>query len=229
MPGMDGYEIIRILKSDSNTAGIPVIFLSALIDPESEIKGLNLGAVDYIIKPFSRELLLKRIELHLLVETQKNELKKYTSDLEGIVLEKTRTVYELQNAILKTVAELVECRDNVTGGHIERTQIYLRMLTKFMLQSGVYSKELSLWDIELFVMSSQLHDVGKISIRDEILLKPGRLDDEEFSEMKKHAAFGREIIERIEERIEESTVENTFLEHANLLAGSPQEQWDGTG
>ena len=225
MPDMNGYEVIKILKDTESTVDIPVIFLSAMIEPESEIKGLNLGAVDYIFKPFSRELLLKRIELHLLLESQKRELRRYSGSLEGMVFEKTQTVFELQNAILKTVAELVECRDNVTGGHIERTQNYLRILTNLLLKNGTYEDEIKQWDIDLFVMSSQLHDVGKISIKDEILLKPGKLTDEEFNEMKKHAAFGMEIIEKIEE----STSENAFLVHAKILAGSHHEKWDGTG
>ncbi|MCL2099278.1 MAG: HD domain-containing protein [Oscillospiraceae bacterium] len=225
MPEMNGYEIIKTLKNDEKTADIPVIFLSAMIDPESEIEGLDLGAVDYIFKPFSQDLLLKRIELHLLLETQKHELKRYSGSLEGMVFEKTQIVFELQNAILKTVAELVECRDNVTGGHIERTQNYLRLLVEALLKNDVYTSELSSWDIDLFVMSSQLHDVGKISIKDEILLKPGKLTDDEFEEMKKHAAFGKEIIERIES----STAENAFLAHAKILAGSHHEKWDGTG
>ena len=225
MPEMSGYEVIKILKKTVKTASIPVIFLTALINPESEIKGLSLGAVDYIYKPFSQELLLKRIEMNLLLEAQRQELERYSTNLEGMIFEKTRTVYELQNAILKTVAELVESRDNVTGGHIERTQSCLRRLVNLVLESGIYTEELSNWDIELFVMSSQLHDVGKISVKDNILMKSTRLTDEEFSEMKKHAAFGREIIEKIEK----NTTENAFLAHAKILAGSHHEKWDGSG
>ena len=163
--------------------------------------------------------------MHLLLESQKQELRRYTNNLEGIVAHKTQTVFELQNSILKTVAELVECRDNVTGGHIERTQNYLHLLVNLLLKNGIYSKELSAWDVDLFVMSSQLHDVGKISVKDSILMKPGKLTDEEFEEMKKHATFGKDIIEKIEK----STSESTFLEHAKILAGSHHEKWDGTG
>jgi len=225
MPEMDGYEVIKILKGSKDTADISVIFLTALIDPESEVKGLDLGAIDYIFKPFSKELLLKRIEMHLLLESQKQELVHYSTNLELMVQEKTQTVYELKDAILSTVAELVECRDNITGGHIERTQSYLRLLVRFLLEDGIYTEEASQWDINLFVMSSQLHDVGKISVKDSILQKPGKLTDEEFDEMKKHAAFGREIIERIEKK----TKENAFLQYAKVFAGSHHEKWDGTG
>jgi putative two-component system response regulator len=213
------------LKNSERTSHIPVIFLTAKIDPESEVKGLHLGAVDYITKPFSRDLLIKRIDFHILLKKQEKELLVYNRTLEAEVNRKTRTVLELQNAILKTVAELVECRDSITGGHIERTQHYLRLFVDFMLEHNVYTEELSSWDVDLFIISSQLHDVGKISIRDSILLKPGRLNDEEFEEMKKHAIFGVKIIEKIEE----NTPESTFLKYAKIMAGSHHEKWDGSG
>jgi len=225
MPGMDGYEVMKELKSKEKTAHIPVIFLTSKIDPESEIKGLGLGAVDYITKPFSRELLMKRIDLHIIFEKQRKELLKYNLTLESEVDKKTKTVVELQNAILKTVAELVECRDNVTGGHIERTQHYLRLLVDYMIDHGVYAEELLSWDIELFIMSSQLHDVGKISIKDEILMKPGKLNEDEFDTMKMHTVYGVEIIRRIEE----SATEKEFLLFAEIMAGSHHEKWNGKG
>ena len=225
MPDMDGYEVIKLLKSDEKTANIPVIFLTAKISPEHEAKGLDLGAVDYIFKPFSRELLIRRIDLHMLLETQKKELMKHSRVLETEIDRKTRAVFELQNTILKTVAELVERRDSVTGGHIERTQYYLRLLVGLLIENGVYRENLSEWDMNLFIMSSQLHDVGKISIKDDILMKPGKLTIDEFSEMKKHTLFGAEIIRSIEE----STTENEFLKYAETMAVSHHEKWNGTG
>ena len=225
MPEMDGYEVIKRLKRSKKTMEIPVIFLTSRIDPASEIKGLNLGAVDYITKPFSRELLHKRIDLHILFQRQKRELMRHNLRLECEVSKKTRTVLELQNTILRTVAELVECRDNVTGGHIERTQHYLRLLIDFMMEHELYYDEISSWDVGLLVMSSQLHDVGKIAIKDSILLKPGKLTDEEFTEMKKHTTYGVDIIKKIEG----STSESAFLNYAKILAGSHHERWDGNG
>ena len=225
MPEMDGFEIIRELKKSSRTTYIPVIFLTAVIDPEIEVKGLSLGAVDYITKPFSHELLNKRVNLHILFEKQKKELLTYNLDLEGEVSKKTKAVFELQNAILQTVAELVECRDSVTGGHIERTQRYLRMLVDFLIEHGIYTELLNSWDLSLFILSSQLHDVGKISIKDSILMKPGELTAEEYEEMKKHTLFGVEIIRNIEDKTEE----NEFLSYAEILAGSHHEKWDGSG
>jgi putative two-component system response regulator len=101
-PGMDGYEVIKRLKADEKTTGIPVIFLTARHDPESEVMGLNLGAVDYIMKPFSKELLLKRSELHIEFEKQKQHLKDYNKNLQTEVKAQTKTIQSLQNAILTT-------------------------------------------------------------------------------------------------------------------------------
>ena len=225
LPEMSGYDVIKALKSKEQTASVPVIFLTDKIDPESEAKGFGLGAADFITKPFSRELLTKRIDLHILFEKQRKELLKHNLSLESEIDKKNRTVLELQNAILKTVAELVERRDNVTGGHIERTQHYLRLLVGFLIEHGVCAAELASWDINLFIMSSQLHDVGKISIRDEILMKPGRLTFEEFEEMKRHTVYGVEIIRKIEK----NTSESDFLIFAEIMAGSHHEQWNGKG
>jgi putative two-component system response regulator len=225
MPEMDGYEVIKVLKNSKNTEHIPVIFLTSVIDPQSELKGLDMGAIDYVTKPFSKQLLLKRIEVHLFAESQKRNLQIYSSNLEDMVEEKTKMVFELQNAILKTVAELVEHRDSVTGGHIERTQNFLKLLVDALFKHGVYTEELSTWDVGLFIMSSQLHDVGKVSIKDSVLMKPAKLTDEEFEEMKQHTVYGMNIIRKIEK----STKENTFLRHARIMSGSHHEKWDGSG
>jgi len=232
MPEMNGYEVIKLLKSNSETANIPVIFLTAKNDDESELEGLSMGAIDYIIKPFSPPLLLKRIEVHLLVESQKQELMdqkreliNFNNNLQDMVETKTKTVVELQNAVLKTMAELVECRDDITGGHIERTQRYLKVILRAMRKQGIYEKEISSWNDKLVLYSAQLHDVGKIAIKDSILQKPGRLTVEEFEQIKEHAAFGGKIIEKIKE----NTTEQAFLDYAKIFAVSHHEKWDGSG
>ncbi|MDR2434215.1 MAG: response regulator [Treponema sp.] len=232
MPEMNGYEAIKILKSKDETKTIPVIFLTAKTDTENELEGLDLGAIDYITKPFMPPLLLKRIEVHLLVESQKKtlesqqrELKDFNDNLQKMVDEKTQTVLELQDAILKTVADLVESRDDITGGHIERTRRGVGLLVEALRDHPVFGGEVAGWDIKLLLQSSQLHDVGKIAISDRILQKPGKLDGEEFEEMKKHAAFGVQIIEKIES----TTTASDFLKYAKIFAGTHHEKWDGTG
>ncbi|MDR2485458.1 MAG: response regulator [Treponema sp.] len=225
MPEMSGYDVIKVLKKQEKTANIPVIFLTAKNDDGSELQGLSLGAIDYITKPFSPPLLLKRIEVHLLVESQKRELKEYNTNLQNMVWEKTKEVVSLQNAILKTVAELVESRDSITGGHIERTETYLKILVHAMKAQNFHTEETSSWDNDILFQSAQLHDVGKIAIKDNILFKPGKLNDEEFEDMKKHTTFGVQVIKKIEA----STSEQIFLEHAKIFAGTHHEKWDGTG
>ncbi len=225
MPEMNGYDVIKILKSNHETENIPVIFLTAKTDAASELEGLSLGAIDYITKPFSPPLLLKRIEVHLLVEAQKSELKDFNDNLMEMVAEKTKTVVTLQNAIIKTVAELVECRDDITGAHIERTQNYLKALADKALSVGLYKDEISSWNMDVFLQSAQLHDVGKITISDSILQKPGKLTPEEFEEMKSHTTFGVKIIEKISK----TAVQDDFLEYSKILAGTHHEKWDGSG
>ena len=232
MPEVNGYEAIEKLKSKPETKNIPVVFLTARTDSGSELKGLSLGAIDYISKPFSPPLLLKRIANHLLVsdqkallENQKEQLQEYNENLEGIIDEKTKTIVELQNAVLETVAELVETRDATTGGHIERTQLYLRTLFDGLKEANIYTEETRDWDVEMIIRSAQLHDVGKISIREDVLNKPGKLTPEEFEEMKKHTVIGGKIIEHIQER----TTKQQFLAFTKTMAVSHHEKWDGSG
>ncbi|WP_010254286.1 HD domain-containing phosphohydrolase [Treponema primitia] len=218
MPEMDGYAVIKKLKDDTVTANIPVIFLTGKNDTGSELEGLNLGAIDYISKPLSPPLLLKRIELHLLVEFQKKELMFYNSNL-------TKMVLDMQNSVLKTVADLVESRDEITGGHVERTRRYLEILLDSLIGQKMYLEEIQSWNRDFLLRSSQLHDLGKIHIKDDILLKPGKLTDEEFNMMKNHTVFGVKIIDEIERH----TPESSFLKHAKIFAGTHHEKWNGTG
>ena len=232
MPGMDGYEAVKILKSKVNTKNIPVIFLTAHTESDAEITALSLGAIDFITKPIQPALLLKRIEVHLLVEEQKKtleqqaaELKYFNDNLQKMVDEKTQNILQLQNALLKTMAELVEYRDDITGRHIERTQRGLRLLLDEIVKSGIYKEETSNWDIEVLVQSSQLHDVGKIFISDNILRKPGKLNFDEYEDMKVHTHVGKQIMEKVEIL----AMESEFLKYAKIFAASHHEWWDGTG
>jgi len=225
MPEMNGYDVIKLIKGKRETHNIPVIFLTSKNDSESELNGFSLGAIDYIIKPFSPPLLRKRIEVHLLVASQKQELINFNDNLLAMVETKTRTVIELQNTILKTMSELVERRDDITGGHIERTQSYMRVLLNAILDDGLYAEEASSWSLSLVLQSTLLHDVGKIAIKDSILLKPDKLTDDEFEKIKEHTTFGEEVISKIQQ----DTAEQTFLEYAKILAGTHHEKWDGSG
>ena len=232
MPEIDGYQAIKMLKADPRFSDIPVIFLTSKSDEGSELEGFNLGAVDYVSKPFSGPLLLKRIANQFLITRQKKELlanqaalQDYADNLEDKVREKTIEVTTLQNAVLATVADLVEFRDGVTGGHVARTKLYLSAMINAMLKKEIYFKEISGWDMELLMASVLLHDVGKIAITDLILNKPGKLTSEEFEIMKTHVNVGVDAIEKIMD----NTKEHAFLRHALLVAGTHHEKWDGSG
>ncbi|MCL2636792.1 MAG: response regulator [Oscillospiraceae bacterium] len=225
MPGMDGYEVIKRLKANEQTTHIPVIFLTAKIDGNSELVGLSLGAVDYIAKPFSPSLLHKRIEAHLHAESHKRELRQMNNELLESVVNKTRSVLELQNALLRTMAELVECRDDITGGHIARTQAFLGVMLDAMQDKGLHKEEMLTWDKNLVLQSAQLHDVGKIAIKDAILLKPGKLTPEEFDQVKEHTTFGEKIIDKIKN----DSSEWEFLDFAKIFVATHHEKWDGSG
>jgi putative two-component system response regulator len=225
MSGMSGYEVLEKLKADRRMQDIPVIFLTAKSDAGSELRGLTLGAIDYIFKPFSPALLLKRIENHLTMASQKKQLKDYNDNLQKMVKQRTEQVVELQNAVLQTVAELVEFRDDVTGGHIERTQRYLKLLMDRLIRERIYQEEISRWNQEFLIPSAQLHDVGKIGIPDSFLNKPGRLTPEEFEIMKNHTTIGKEAIDEIMK----ITREQDFLVHARVFAYTHHEKWDGSG
>ena len=225
MPGLSGYDVIKEIKADPQTARIPVIFLTGKSNPENELLGLSLGAVDYISKPFSPPLLLKRIELHLLIESQEHELREFNENLLAMVKERTNDIVALQNAIIMWTAEMVEFRDEETGHHVERVQKYLEILLGAIKKSERYADEVATWDTEAFLRSAPLHDVGKIRIRDEILLKKSRLTEEEFADMKLHALYGKTLLESLQHMVPNET----FLDYAKMLAYSHHEKWDGTG
>jgi len=232
MPEVSGYQAIKKMKTDPRFRDIPVIFLTAKSDESSELEGFELGAADYVSKPFSGPLLLKRIANQILIVHQKNDLlasraklKDYADNLEVKVTEKTKEVIDLQNGVLATVADLVEFRDKLTGGHALRTQHYLKALTDRLIIDGLYTDEMETWNLDFFLASAPLHDVGKIAISDMILNKPGKLSPDEFEIMKTHVEVGVKAIEKIMQ----NTHEHVFLEHALLVAGTHHEKWDGSG
>ncbi|MDR1778713.1 MAG: response regulator [Clostridiales Family XIII bacterium] len=225
MPDMNGYDAIRKLKATERWRQIPVIFLTAMTGEGSELEGLSLGGIDYVTKPFSAPLLLKRIENHLELVVQRRQLQDFNDRLGTMVKSKTEQVLALQDAVLGTVANLVEFRDDVTGGHVERTSRYLEILVNAMLEDGLYAAETEGWDMNYLIQSAKLHDVGKIGISDLILNKPGKLTDEEFEIMKQHPKIGVTAIRQIEQ----NAPDHSFLRHAGRIAGYHHEKWDGTG
>jgi len=146
-------------------------------------------------------------------------------NLHNIVEERTRKIVKLQNSILKTMSNLVEYRDFVTGEHVERTQYGVSLLLEEIKKQKIFAEIIDNWDDSLILQSVQLHDVGKIAISDLILNKPEKLTDEEYNKMKEHAIYGFKIIERIEA----DSGESELLNHAKIFALTHHEKWDGTG
>ena len=223
MPEMTGKEMFDILKADESFRRIPVIFITAENDSESEL--LEAGAVDFINKPFTPEIVKLRVRNQI-------ELKKYSDSLEEMVAEKTAQVIKkteesnrtLDNA-LQGLANVIEHRDLESGEHVKRTQLYVGALIKHLIASkSKYANELVDMQPDIIVKSMALHDVGKIAIPDRILLKPGRLDPEEYDIMKTHTSRGREIIGEL------GDVNNSlYLKHCENICGSHHERWDGKG
>ena len=219
MPGMDGYEVCRSLKGNERTLHIPVIFISALCEAEDEYKGLDLGAVDYISKPVTPAIVKARVHNHL-------TLKKYQNHLEDLVRERTLELELTQEATIESMAVLAEYRDPETGGHIKRTQNYIKILAEQLQHHPKFSAHLDDKTITLLWKSAPLHDIGKVGIPDSILLKPGKLTEEEFNIMKKHAAYGHDAIKAAAKKIGK---EYSFLSSAGKIALSHHEKWDGSG
>jgi putative two-component system response regulator len=211
MPDMDGFEALKQLKSNESCAGIPVIFLTGMADEEAEVRGFELGVIDFITKPFSSPILLNRLKSHLNI----NEL----------IRERTVQLENIKNCTITVLADMVEARDKNTDGHIERTSFYIKMLMNSMMDNSTYIDEIEGWDIDTVVSAARLHDLGKISISDIILNKPGMLTDEEYTMIQAHAIEGEQIIDKIITQ----TGDETFLHHAKLFAGYHHERWDGTG
>jgi len=211
MPEMDGFEVLKILKKNPLYENIPVIFLTSIMDSETEAKGFQMGAVDFVNKPFTTKVLLNRIRLHI--------------DISELIKERTSQLERSHRNLILILADMVDTRDHSTGGHTERTTAYIREIINEMKNQGVYADEIMDWDMELMATCSILHDVGKIGVSDIILNKPARLTDEEFVIMKDHAENGTRILKKIIEM----NGGDIFLTNALLFAAHHHESWDGLG
>lgn len=218
MPEMNGFETIKRLKADKESRDIPVIFLTVSTNSDDEAYGIQLGAVDFIVKPFSEPVLLQRIKNHL-------DIDELIHERTALLQERTKQLIKLQNGIVYTLADIVENRDANTGGHIDRTTVYCKVLLDAMIEQGLYTDEIRSWDVDSVVSSARLHDLGKISIPDSILNKPDKLTPEEFIVIKTHSLAGEHLIDNMIER----TGNAEFLHNAKMFAAYHHEQWNGTG
>ena len=225
MPGMDGYELCRLLKQDPATRDIPVIFLTVKSEVDDEIKGFELGASDYIIKPMSPPIVKSRVRTHLALDRARKKLKVQNRVLEQRVQERTREIQQTQDVAIYCLASLAETRDNETGNHIRRTQHYAKLLANYLQEHPRFRHRIDDEFINLLYKSAPLHDIGKVGVPDRVLLHPGGLEGEDWEEMKRHAQYGRDAILTAEEELGSTS----FLRLAREVAYSHHERWDGSG
>lgn len=193
MPEISGFELCAMLKADNTLQNIPVIFVTALKDELDETQGFKVGAVDYITKPLSPAIVRARVKTHLsLVHAEE--------------LKRTR----LQ--VIERLGRAAEYKDNETGLHVKRMSHYAQIIA---LAAG-YSAE---WAEEL-LHAAPMHDIGKIGTPDHILLKPGKLTDDEMVIMRQHALIGAEIL---------GDCDSTLMQMASSVARYHHEKWDGSG
>jgi putative two-component system response regulator len=205
MPGMSGYEVCERLKANSITRKIPVIFVTAMTQVAEEENGLKLGAVDYITKPISPPIVRARVQIHLALYDQNREQ-------ERMVRERTVQLHDTRMEVIRRLGRAGEFRDNETGMHVVRVAHYCRLLAEEARMNDE--------DVELLFNAAPMHDIGKIGIPDHILLKPGKLDQEEYATMQQHVAIGGEIM---------GEHPDGLLAMARLVALTHHEKWDGTG
>lgn len=227
MADLDGYAVCRMLKDDPATRDIPIVFLTALADQEDERMGLDLGAVDYVTKPISAPILQARVRNHLRLKAAQDFLRDQNNFLEAEVARRTADIRAIQDVTIHALASLAETRDNETGNHIRRTQHYVRVLAEELRHHPHHAEFLTDATIDLLFKTAPLHDIGKVGIPDAILLKPGRLTDDEWVVMRTHTTLGADAIARAEETLEDGDV--TFLRFAREIAEGHHEKWDGSG
>jgi putative two-component system response regulator len=218
MPGMDGYEACRQLKENPLTNEVPIIFLTAKSEITDELKGFELGAVDYITKPISIPILQARVKTHLALSEQRIAL-------EHLVAERTEQLERTKDAVVYSMGALAEARDEETGNHILRTREYVKVLGKALARHARYCQVLNERTINLISRAAPLHDIGKVGVPDRVLQKRGSLDEDERRQMDRHVIYGRDAIISAEKEIGATS----FTAVAKEIAYGHHEKWDGSG
>ncbi|MBO5490347.1 MAG: response regulator, partial [Desulfovibrio sp.] len=217
-PGEDGFQTINHIKSLPVTAGVPLILITSTDDGETERRALEHGVVDFVGNRYAPAVIRNRVKNQV-------ELYGYRRELERRVNLKTRSVLELQDAIMFMLSDLVECRDSLTSGHARRTRDYMERLIRQIIADGSYVEALTPELVRDIVRAAPLHDIGKVGIQDAVLNKPGRLTADEFNDMKRHTILGASAIAHAMKTLHE----NAFLCVLRDVVFSHHERWDGTG
>jgi putative two-component system response regulator len=211
MPEMDGYETMRELHKNPRLEFVPILFLTGSSDIVTELKCLEMGAMDFIAKPANKNILLHRIALHL-------QFASYQTKSEEIVR-------DLENSIAASFAELIAYKADYSGRHGEDTNMYTLILGEELLRRGTFGAEVTELELEKIARASSFHDIGKIGISDLILRKNGPLTAEEFEIVKKHSVIGAEVLSNIYKKLPA----HFYFKYAVLIARGHHEKWDGTG
>ncbi len=232
MPHVSGLDILTAVRCDKQFSHLPVLILTAATDREMKIQALELGATDFLTKPLDAQDLLPRVHNALLV-------KSHQDDLELKVRQRTQELQHAQEEVVICLARAAEYRDNETGRHVIRVSRYVAIIAR---ELGLAHNTVALME-----QAATLHDMGKVGIPDAILLKPGKLTEEEFSVMKKHCVFGADICSGLitdsgqgdsEQSVGVQAAVSTqrpqgctspLLKMAGSIAATHHEKWDGSG
>ncbi|OGQ83290.1 MAG: two-component system response regulator [Deltaproteobacteria bacterium RIFOXYA12_FULL_58_15] len=225
MPQMSGVEVCRWFKEDERLQSIPIIFISGLAGTDDKVEAFRVGAVDYVSKPFQDQEVLARVKTHLRLRGLQTELVSYNRHLAWQIAEQVKAVTASQLATIFALAKLAEARDDDTGQHIERVQTFSKVLAEQMREMRLYVTTLTTSFIENLYQTASLHDIGKVGTPDAILLKPGKLTPQEFTEMKKHSVLGANTLGAVLKRHPDTP----FLRMGVDVARAHHEKWDGSG
>lgn len=225
MPGMDGFEVMERLQNDETYKQIPVIFLTADDDSETETRCFRAGAHDFVRKPFVADVALSRINRILELEDYHKRLEVMVAEQAEEIERNSQKISSMQEQVIIGMANLIELRDDSTGMHVKNTKKYVGMIAGKMKEEHLYADILTESYIKNMCKAAPLHDIGKIRISDLILQKPGKLTEEEFNDMKKHTVYGSDIIHEIMGGLED----DEYIKIAADIARYHHERWDGTG
>lgn len=227
LPEADGRQLLYSIKANPETESIPIVFVTSEADAGLQEQSLELGAVDYLIKPVQPGILKRKISNHIRLHHKRKELHQDNTQLNEQLAGSLKELQLIQDVTILALATLTEIRNNETGEHIWRTQEYVKVLAQAIRNTERYRDQLTDKDVHLMYKSAPLHDIGKVGIPDEILKKPTALSVEEMETMKAHTLIGYNVLTQSERLYEDS--ESSFLRYAREICCSHHEKWNGSG
>jgi putative two-component system response regulator len=226
MPGISGMDILKKVLQNPDTREIPVIFLTALTDGEGETKAIRAGASDYITKPIRPEVLLARVNMQVQLVNHKKNLEQLVNKRTIELNVANQKLKAREDITLSLLASITDMRDEETGAHILRTTAYTKTIADNLIDCNIKGYNLTFQEADEIISCAKLHDLGKIAIPDKVLLKPGKLTDEEFTIIKKHPVYAEQFFS---EYMDKMPAGDTFLKTALDIAYNHHEKWNGAG